>query len=207
MNSSRIRIPPETASDYRDAIAGIDKPLLSHEVGQWASYPNLAELPKHHGVLRNHNYELIREHLRARGLLPQAAAFAEASGQLALLLYKEEIESALRTPGFGGFQLLDLHDYPGQGISTVGTLDSFWETRGLIPPERFREFSAPIVPLLRLPKRVWTEAETLTAAAEIAHYGADPLPQASLAWHVCDRAGNVLASGTLAPCDIVPGGG
>lgn len=197
---------PETASDYRDAIAGIDQPLLSHEVGQWASYPNLAELPKYHGVLLNHNYELIREHLRSRGLLPQAADFAEASGQLALLLYKEEIESALRTPGFGGFQLLDLHDYPGQGISTVGILDSFWETRGLVTPERFREFCAPIVPLLRLPKRVWTDSETMTATAEIAHYGAAALKQVTPVWSVCDRSGKVLAAGQLTPCDIAPGG-
>ena len=31
------------------------------------------------------------------------------------LCYKADIEAALRTPGLAGFQLLDLHDFPGQG--------------------------------------------------------------------------------------------
>lgn len=198
--------PPETASDYREAIAGIDRPLLSHEAGQWASYPGLAELPRYSGVLRNHNYELICAHLRERGLLPQAADFAKASGRLALLLYQEEIESALRTPGFGGFQLLDLHDYPGQGVSTVGILDSFWESKGLIAPERFREFCSPTVPLLRLHKRIWTDSETLEATAGIAHYGTGPLRQIRPEWRLCDAGGQTLAGGGFPVCDLPTGG-
>ncbi len=50
----------------------------------------------------------------------QAHDFLMASGKLQALCYKEEIESALRTPGFGGFQLLDLHDFPGQGHGAGG---------------------------------------------------------------------------------------
>ena len=49
-----------------------------------------------------------------------------ASGKLQALCYKEDIESALRTPGMGGFELLDLHDFPGQGTALVGVLDPFW---------------------------------------------------------------------------------
>ena len=53
-----------------------------------------------------------------------------ASGKLQLLCYKEEIESAfLRTPGMGGFLLLDLHDFPGQGTAPVGVLDVFGSPR------------------------------------------------------------------------------
>ena len=197
--------PPETVSDYREAIAGIEQPLLSHEVGQWACYPNLAELPKYTGVLRNYNYELIREHLRGRGLLPRAADLAQASGQLALLLYKEEIESALRTPGFGGFQLLDLHDYPGQGVSTIGILDAFWESKGLTEPQSFREFCCPTVPLLRLPKRVWTDAETLQATADVAHFGPVSLSNARPVWCLCRPDGETLAQGELSTLDIPSG--
>ena len=63
-----------------------------------------------------------------------------ASGKLATILYKEEIERALKTPGFSGFQLLDLHDFPGQGTALVGIIDAFWESKGLITPEEFRKF-------------------------------------------------------------------
>jgi hypothetical protein len=38
-------------------------------------------------------------------------AFSYSSGMLAELCYREEIEAALRTKDFGGFQLLDLKDF------------------------------------------------------------------------------------------------
>ena len=70
-----------------------------------------------------------------------------ASGKLQALCYKEEIESALRTPGFGGFQLLDLHDFPGQGTALVGVLDPFWEEKGYITPAEYSRFCNSTVPL------------------------------------------------------------
>ena len=32
----------------------------------------------------------------------------------------------------GGFQLLDLHDFPGQGTALVGVLDAFWDSKGYV---------------------------------------------------------------------------
>ena len=40
--------------------------------------------------------------------------YIKASGDLAVKLYKEDIEAALRTKDFGGFELLSLSDYTGQ---------------------------------------------------------------------------------------------
>ena len=79
------------------------------------------------------------------------------------ILYKEEIEHALKTPGISGFQLLDLHDFPGQGTALVGLLNAFWESKGILTGEEFREFCAPVVPLLRFPKAVYTNNETFEA--------------------------------------------
>ncbi len=47
-------------------------------------------------------------------MLDQAGDFVRASGALTVLCYREDIEAALRTPGFGGFQLLDLQDFPAR---------------------------------------------------------------------------------------------
>ncbi len=47
----------------------------------------------------------------------QAEDFLSASGKLQALCYKADIEAALRTPGFAGFQMLQLHDFPGQGTA------------------------------------------------------------------------------------------
>ena len=43
-------------------------------------------------------------------------------------------------PGFAGFQLLQLHDFPGQGTALVGILNPFFESKGYITPEEFRMF-------------------------------------------------------------------
>ncbi|MHC4205930.1 MAG: sugar-binding domain-containing protein, partial [Planctomycetota bacterium] len=105
----------ETAMDYSDFIQKHDVPVVSHEIGQWCVYPNFKEIPKYKGVLRALNFDIFRDSLAANHMLDQSEDFLLASGKLQALLYKEEIESALRTPGFGGFQLLDIHDFPGQG--------------------------------------------------------------------------------------------
>ena len=62
----------------------------------------------------------FRDSMAAHGLLNKDKDFALASGRYQLACYKEEIEANLRTPGLGGFQLLDLHDYVGQGTALVG---------------------------------------------------------------------------------------
>ena len=128
--SSRINAkPPETVSDYTESISKFDVPVISHEIGQWCVYPNFNEMKKYTGVLKPRNFEIFRETLEENQMLDQANDFLVASGKLQTLCYKEDIESALRTPGFGGFQLLDLHDFPGQGTALIGVLDPFWEEK------------------------------------------------------------------------------
>jgi hypothetical protein len=189
--------PPETVFDYRDGIKGLDRPLMTHEVGQWASYPDLREITRYHGAQRPLNFEIIRQKLRDKGLLEWSGDFTRASGMLALALYKEEIESALRTPGLAGFQLLDLHDFPGQGTSTIGIVNSLWESKGLIAPASFHEFCSPAVPLARLPSRVWTTDQTLTAAVDLANYGSADL-SGRASWTLCSEDGREAGRGDFA---------
>ncbi len=197
--------PASTAKDYAAEIAGIRVPVVSHEIGEYQSAPDLREIAKYTGVLRPRNLELLRQRLDDAGLLEQADDFARASGRLAVLCYREEIEAALRTRGFGGFQLLDLQDFPGQGTALVGILDAFLDSKGHVQPERWREFCGPTVPLARLPRFTWTTADTLEAAAELAHYGARDLVGATGAWTVRDASGAALGSGRLTPVNVAVG--
>ncbi|MBN2138353.1 MAG: discoidin domain-containing protein [Sedimentisphaerales bacterium] len=194
--------PPETATDYAAFIKNYDAPVVSHEIGQWCVYPNFDEIEKYTGVLKPGNFEIFRDSLAANHMLDQAHDFLLASGKLQALLYKEEIESALRTPGFGGFQLLDLHDFPGQGTALVGILDPFWDSKGYVTADQHRRYCAETVPLLRMKKRIWTTAETFSADAQIAHFGPEPLQKAVAHWSLTGRTGKVLASGDLPPIDI-----
>jgi hypothetical protein len=172
--------------------------VVSHEIGQWCAYPNFDEIPKYRGYLKAKNFEIFRERLNARHIGDQARDFLMASGKLQTLCYKEEIEAALRTPGMGGFQLLDLHDFPGQGTALVGVLDPFWESKGYVSPEEYRRFCTTTVPLARLVRRVYTTAETLRAEIEVAHFGPAPLPNTAAAWTLVSDDGRAVRSGKLA---------
>ena len=102
---------------------------------------------------------------------PNISHLFHASGRLQTLCYKADIEAALRTPGFAGFQLLDLHDFPGQGTALVGVLDPFWDSKGYVTGEEYSQFCNRTVPLARFPKLVWTNDEQLSASLEVAHFG------------------------------------
>ena len=197
--------PPSTMVDYRDSIAGISVPVVAHEVGEYEVSPDFSEIPKYTGVLKARNLETFRRRLEAAGMLDQARDFVRASGALSVICYREDIEAALRTPGLGGFQLLDLQDFPGQGTALVGILNVFMESKGLIAPEAWRRFCCETVPLLRMEKFTWTTGETFTARVQVAHYGPADLPGAGVTWTVTGNNGQQLAAGKFGPVTIRQG--
>lgn len=107
--------PPSTMVDYSESISGVPVPLIGHETGQFQVYPDYRDIPKFTGAVRARNYEIFRERLQKAGMLDQAHDFVRASGALSAICYREDIEAALRTPDMGGFQLLDIQDFPGHG--------------------------------------------------------------------------------------------
>ncbi|MET0622936.1 MAG: discoidin domain-containing protein [Pyrinomonadaceae bacterium] len=173
--------------DYRASLEGIRVPVLSHELGQWVAYPDFNVTKKFTGYMRPGNYEIFRDSLAARGLLEKNREFARASGVFQYLCYKEDIEANLRTPGLSGYQLLELHDYVGQGTAVVGLLDPFWDEKEYMFPSGFRAFAGPSVPLARLTRRVYTRDEQLEVELEIAHYGPEPLRDAQINWNLIGK--------------------
>jgi beta-galactosidase len=191
--------------DFSQYVKNYAVPLVAHELGQWLTYPDFGEIAKYTGVLKPRNLESYRDRMAERGMLAQNKAFHLASGRFAWLLYKEEIETALRTPGFGGFQLLSLQDFPGQGEALVGLLDSFWETKNIFTPEQMRRFCSETVPLARFAKFTWTADENFSARLSVAHYGPKDLPASVATWIIKDSAGREVASGSLPPVDLPTG--
>lgn len=196
--------PPRTTADYvsDNAARYHGTPVISHEIGQWCAYPNFDEIPKYTGPLKPKNFEIFRETLAAHHMAGQARDFLIASGKHQTLLYKEEIEAALRTTNMSGFQLLGLQDFPGQGTALVGVLDAFWEPKGYVTAREYRRFCDATVLLARLPRRVFTTADTFTADIEIAHFGPAPLPPAPVLWKLVSDDGRSLAQGGLLPVPI-----
>lgn len=201
--SSRINSsPPETRTDYSSWVERLDKPIISHEIGQWCAFPDFSEEEKYDGPLRAGNFLIFRERLAERGMIHQAKDFLFSSGRLQVLCYKEEIESALRTPGMGGFQLLGLSDFPGQGTALVGVLNAFWESKGYVEADEFRQFCGPFVLLAGFERRIFAWDETCTV--EIGVRNATGLAHSSLriSWLLECKDTTAALSGKVEISDI-----
>ncbi|MFT4177129.1 MAG: discoidin domain-containing protein [Luteolibacter sp.] len=192
--------------DYSEATQGIDKPVVAHELGQWCAYPDFDVIKKFTGFLKPGNYEIFRSSAEKNGVLDRNKDFVNATGKLQLACYKEEIEANLRTPGLGGFQLLDLRDYMGQGTALVGLLDPFFEEKGYVTAKEFLRFCSETIPLARLEKRVFTVDDRFEVPVEISHYGKEPI-EAAATWKITDAAGKTLVSGEFEKREIPLGKG
>ncbi|MEA4917685.1 sugar-binding domain-containing protein [Proteiniphilum sp.] len=188
--------PPRTDFDYRDIIKK-DMPTVSHEIGQWCVYPNFKEIEKYTGVLKAKNFEIFQETLDENNIGDLADDFLYASGKLQTLCYKADIEAALRTPGFAGFQLLDLHDFPGQGTALVGVVDAFWDTKGYVDGKEYSMFCNQTVPLIRFPKMIWLNNEMMNVPVEFAHFGKEPIKEANITWTVSTMDNKVIGKGNF----------
>lgn len=192
---------PSTDWDLCEESA-IDVPVIAHETGQRCMYPNFEEMKKYTGVLEPRNFKVFQDRLARNGMLHQADEFFRATGAHTVLQYKEVNEALLRTSTSGGFQLLGLSDFPGQGSAFVGILDAFWESKGLVTPEKFRESCAPVVLLARLPKRTYTNNETFTAKLGIYQFGPEAIRKGQLAWQLEGEAGDIVGSGKISHKEI-----
>lgn len=187
--------PPAFDRNYAASTARLTVPLIEHEIGQYAVYPDLREINHYTGVLDPLNFKAVRADLERKGKLGMADKYLKASGKLAALLYKEEVERAMKTPGVSGFQLLGLQDFPGQGTALVGLLNAFWESKGIVSPEWFRQFCGPVVPLAEFPKAVYTGGETFRAILKASAHIPDP-GFWDARWSLTDGT-DTIGSGTL----------
>ena len=187
---------PRSDYDFREIIKK-DMPTVSHEIGQWCVYPNMNEIKKYTGVLKARNFEVFKETLKKNHMGDLADDFLYASGKLQTLCYKADIEAALRTPGFAGFQLLDLHDFPGQGTALVGVLDPFWDTKGYVEGKDYSMFCNQTVPLIRFPKLMWLNNELMNVPVEFAHFGKEPVKNANIVWTVITSDNRFIGKGSF----------
>jgi hypothetical protein len=202
LNSVINASPPRTDFDFRDVTGHYEIPFVSHEIGQWCVYPDFNEIEAYTGVMRATNFEIFRDLLNEHHMGHQSGDFLMASGKLQSLCYKAEIEAALRTPGLAGFQLLQLHDFPGQGTALVGVLNAFFQYKGYISPEEFRAFCNRTVVLARMEKRIFTTGEVFRAGIELSHFGEAPLRDREIRCRILDGEQIVLFDTVLQMEDI-----
>ena len=174
-------------------------PVISHETAQFQTYPDYDEIKKYTGVLYPYNMEVFRNRLEKAGMLDQAKDFHKASGLWSLQLYKQDIEMDLRTKNMAGFQLLDLQDYPGQGSAYVGILNAFMEPKGICTEREWRQWCAPVVPLLIADRFCFTNQEGIRAWIQVANYSGESLNGKTLCWQLTSGSKGVASGNILLP--------
>ena len=194
--------PPKSDYNWSEIISKWQHPTVSHEIGQWCVYPDFSEIRKYTGILKPENFEIFKDTLTENGMGRLADSFLLASGKLQALCYKSDIEAALRTPRFGGFQLLDLHDFPGQGTALVGVLNPFWEDKGYITGKEYSRFCNALVPLALLPKMIYLNNEKLSVPIEVAQFSGSTIDNVTPVWQIKDETGAILFQGQLPKANI-----
>lgn len=209
MEGALNRSYPSAAANYnmtmerlRESYAG---PVFSFEAGQFEVLPHFTQIDGYRGVTRPDNLCLIQQKVEAQGLAERWDAYVEATGELALLGYRAEVEAALRTGELSGISLLGLQDFPGQGTALVGMLDAHLRPKpySFAQPERFAAFFTDQLPLILLPRYTYETGETLVAPVVIANYGKYPL-QGAVHYELCGPG--VMIKGDFPPVAAICGG-
>ena len=205
----RGRRYPFTDWDYESGYSELKRPAVAHEIGQWPIYVDWGrELAKYTGVLRPYNLEHFRDIAEKSGTRRLWPRFCEASAHLNRLLYKDNVESLMRTPSCAGLQLLSAQDFTGQFEAMIGWRDSFYDMKPAVqklPP--FRDVFNELPHLARFGKYCWSIGETYKATLVLRNITEQPILEGTeFKWSVFDdsRVEHVERVGRI-PSIIAPG--
>ena len=209
LGAVRGRNRPSTDWDYEDVYSRTAVPTVAHEIGQWPIYEDWDyELPKYAGVLRPYNLEHYRDIAEKSGTRRYWPRFRAVSANLNRLMYKDEVESFMRTPSCAGLQLLSVQDFTGQFEAMIGWRDSFYDLKPAVkglPP--FRNVFNELPHLARFGKYCWSAGETYKAALVLRNVTEVPILEGTeFKWSVELGGTRFVASGRVRlPATIAPG--
>ena len=202
---AREKLMPHTDWDYEDIYSAAKIPTVAHEIGQWPVYPIWDELfAPFTGTMRPWNLTRHRDTAAKKNALRFQQEYHTASAKLNRLIYKEEVESFLRTPSCAGLQLLEVQDYTGQAEALVGWRDPFYALKtgfkGLSP---FSTVWGPICALARFPRFTYVVGETYRATLQLRNLTEKPLAAGTVfPYELGGRKGEVTLSEEIAPGEV-----
>ena len=202
---AREKLLPRTDWDYED-LYGVSKvPVVAHEIGQWPVYPIWDELlAPFTGTMRPWNLSRHRDTAAKKNALRFQREYHAASAKLNRLIYKEEVESFLRTPSCAGLQLLEVQDYTGQAEALVGWRDPFYSLKSGfkdLPP--FSTVWGSVTFLARFPRFTYEVGETFRATLQVRNLKQSPIPSGTrIPYSICGRNGEVAVEKAIAPGEL-----
>jgi hypothetical protein len=87
----------------------------------------------------------------------------------------------------------------------VGVVDVFFDPKPYVDSAEFKRIQSPQIPLLRIKKMTWTNAETLEAGVEFVNFGKEILNRSVIEWSLNNKSGEKYAGGTFGPLTIPVG--
>lgn len=170
-----------------------DKPIITHEVGQYCSYPDFNEIKYYTGVLQARFLEIFRRRLSDKNMLSYSEDFHMASGMLAFNCYKLEIEAAMRSKLISGFQLLDIQDFPGQCVALVGMLNSLMREKSFVKEHDLRRkwtgFCSDAAVFAEIESFILKTGESLTLPVMMRYMRPEKLIGKELIWSFGSESG------------------
>ncbi|MCH5241314.1 MAG: beta-glycosidase [Muribaculaceae bacterium] len=182
---------PNSNFNFAEATKSVTVPIISHEVGQYQSYPDFNEIEKYSGHLKADNLKEFKNRAIEAGTYRKSQQFKEASGKWASKLYKAELELAQRSPGIGGIELMGLEDYPGQGTAIIGILNPFMESKGFITPRDWRKSSDDVALLAEFPKFTFFEDEFVEIPVLSVNFSDNPEAITNVNWSTDFSTGTI----------------
>ncbi|WP_167619362.1 discoidin domain-containing protein [Maribellus sediminis] len=186
-----------TDYDCNNKLSHVVIPEITHEDGQWSTWPNMSEAQKYTGSLHPRYYDIYTDLIKESGMWDRYDDYYMASGKVQLAFYKATVETALKSSELSGLQLLDLRDYTGQGFAPVGVLDPFWESKGYCTADDYRSICDQTVPLARFNSYVWNSDQTFESKVVVANYGPGDLNAQKVNWKLTAHSGKIIGEGSF----------
>ena len=207
---ARERLLPRTDWDYEELYGAAKVPVVAHEIGQWPVYPIWDELlSQFTGTMRPWNLSRHRDTAARKGAIRFQGEYHAASAKLNRLLYKEEVESFLRTPSCAGLQLLDVQDYTGQAEALVGWRDPFYHLKpGFrdLPP--FSTVWGQVSFLARFPRFTYEVGDTFRAKLQVRNLKQEPIAAGTrIPYSIVGQSGEIAVENEVAPGELAMVGG
>ena len=202
---AREKLMPHTDWDYEDIYSAAKIPTVAHEIGQWPVYPIWDELfSPFTGTMRPWNLTRHYETAAGKNALRFQKEYHVASAKLNRLIYKEEVESFLRTPSCAGLQLLEVQDYTGQAEALVGWRDPFYALKsGFRGMPNFSVVWGPVCFLARFPRFTYVVGETYRARLQIRNLTERPLNAGTVyPYELAGRKGEIRLAESIAPGEV-----
>ena len=190
--------------DYEEAYSKAPIPVIAHEIGQWPIYPLWEDAAKFSGLLKPYDWMWMRSLAEKNDTLRFVRRWHVASLKTNRLMYKDEVESYMRTPSCAGLQLLDMRDYTGQGEALIGWLDANFDSKpALSEVGPFSSVFRAVPFLARFKKFTWTVGETFEAKLQIRNFTEEPIPAGMrYPWSFAGRRGYMTLEKDLEPYAI-----